>query len=138
MWHGLAADAARAPGGRAPTPFELLCALMTPLYAARAAEEALFGPDAVSLSTSKEVSRAGELARWIVIDSKVHPAYRGKPVLSNMAMGGGEDPTTAWLDGAYDEPILALQRAAHARALRLVRERRPVIEAIAAELCGNR
>ena len=138
MWHALAADATRAPGGRPLTPFELAAALLTPLYAARAAEEALHGPGAASLSTAKEVSRAGELARWIVVDSKLHPAYQGKPMLPNMAMGGGEDPTTAWLDGAYDEPILALQRAAHARALRLVRERRPVIEAIAAELCDNR
>lgn len=31
----------------------------------------LYGRDSVSLSTSKEVSRAGELARWIVMDSGV-------------------------------------------------------------------
>lgn len=37
----------------------------------RACEEVLYGRDSVSLSTSKEVSRAGELARWIVMDSGV-------------------------------------------------------------------
>ena len=40
---------------RQPTAFELVCALLTPLYAARAAEEVLFGADAASLSTVKEV-----------------------------------------------------------------------------------
>lgn len=44
------------------------------LRVCRACEEVLYGREAVSLSTSKEVSRAGELARWIVMDSGVSEA----------------------------------------------------------------
>lgn len=62
--------------------------------ARRACEEVLFGPQAVSLSTSKEVARAGELARWIVMDSGLHPATRDDLVLVNMQPGGVQDPTT--------------------------------------------
>jgi cell division protease FtsH len=54
-----------------------------------------------------------------------------------MSMGGGRDPTTAWQDTTHDEAILALQRGAHARATRLVRQRRGVIERVAAELCDT-
>ena len=43
-----------------------------------------------------------------------------------------------WQDSQWDEYILALQRAAYERALALVEERRPVIEAVGAELCENR
>ncbi len=59
----------------------------------RAAEEVLFGKDAVSLSTSKAVSKAGELARWIVMDSKLHPATRDDVVSLNLRPGGYADPT---------------------------------------------
>jgi hypothetical protein len=54
----------------------------------------LYGKEGVSLTTSKEVSRAAELARWIVVDSKLHPANRDNLVMSNLLMGGYEDPTT--------------------------------------------
>lgn len=53
----------------------------------------LFGRDAVSLSTSKEVSKASELARWIVMDSKLHPATRDELVSLNLRPGGRPDPT---------------------------------------------
>ena len=36
-------------------PYEMLCGLLVPLYAARAAEEAYYGRRAVTLSTAKEV-----------------------------------------------------------------------------------
>lgn len=54
----------------------------------------LYGKEGVSLTTSKEISRAAELARWIVVDSRLHPLNRDKSVLANMVMGGYEDPTT--------------------------------------------
>ena len=36
------------------SPYEMLTGLLVPLYAARAAEEAFYGPRGVTLSTSKE------------------------------------------------------------------------------------
>lgn len=53
----------------------------------------LYGKGAASLSTSKEISKAGELARWIVMDSKLHPATRDERVSLNVCPGGEEDPT---------------------------------------------
>jgi hypothetical protein len=61
--------------------------------ACRACEEVLYGKGAASLSTSKEISKAGELARWIVMDSKLHPATRDERVSLNVRPGGEEDPT---------------------------------------------
>lgn len=37
------------------TPYEMMSGLLVPLYASRAAEEAFFGPQGVTLSTSKDV-----------------------------------------------------------------------------------
>jgi cell division protease FtsH len=139
-WHLLAAEGAAVNAVRLDRPltaYELCCALLTPLYVARCCEEELFGAEGVSLVTAREVARAGELARWIVVDSKLHPASRASPVLSNMRMGGGHDPTTAWMDTTHDAAVLALQRGAYKRAAALVRARRPVIERVAGELCDN-
>ena len=41
--------------GEPVAPYEMLCGLLVPLYAARAAEEAYYGRRAVTLSTAKEV-----------------------------------------------------------------------------------
>lgn len=38
------------------SPYETMSGLLVPLYAARAAEEAFYGPEGVTLSTSSEVS----------------------------------------------------------------------------------
>lgn len=118
-----------------PSAFDLACGLMVPLYVARAAEVALWGEEAASLSTGREIGLATEIARWIVVDSMVHPAYRNGIVLSNLRLGGQHDPTTAWMDVLHDDAILALQKAAAARAKLLVRQRLPVIEIVAQELC---
>lgn len=53
----------------------------------------LYGREAASLSTSQEVSRAGELARWVVMDSRLHPATRDELVTTNRRPGGRPDPT---------------------------------------------
>lgn len=53
----------------------------------------LYGKGAVSLATSQEVAKAGELARWIVMDSKLHPATRDDPVSLDLFPGGAPDPT---------------------------------------------
>lgn len=87
--------------------------------------------------TGKEIAKAGSLAKWIVIDSKLHPLTRDSPVMSNMVLGGQPDPTTKWQDTAFDEYILALQRGAYKRAMVLVHSRRNVIEKVADELCSN-
>ena len=54
----------------------------------RACEEVLYGRDSVSLSTSKEVSRAGELARWIVMDSGVSAKWLSADVAGVSAADG--------------------------------------------------
>lgn len=139
-WHLLTAEGAEVNAVKVVdplTPFQLSCGLLTPLYVARCCEEVLFGQEGVSLVTSREISKAGELARWIVVDSKLHPSTRDTPMMTNMRMGGGRDPTTAWQDTAHDADILALQRGAYDLARRLVQERRAVIERVATELCEN-
>ncbi len=45
------------PEGEPLAPYEMLCGLLVPLYAARAAEEAFYGRRGVTLSTSKEARR---------------------------------------------------------------------------------
>ncbi|KAG7666975.1 hypothetical protein KSW81_000723 [Nannochloris sp. 'desiccata'] len=139
-WHLLAAEGSKVNAvkiDRPLSPYELFCALMTPLYVPRCTEEILYGSDGASLLTSKEIAKAGELAKWIVIDSQLHPVSRDTPVLTNMRMGGGNDPTTAWKDTLHDEEILALQKGAYARARELVFQRKVVIEQVAKELCEN-
>lgn len=73
-----------------PTPLHTL--LLGPIC--RACEEVLYGRGGVTLTTSKEVSCANELARYIVVDSHLHPINRDSPAMTNMAMGGVLDPTT--------------------------------------------
>jgi hypothetical protein len=92
----------------------------------------------VSLATSQEVAKAGELARWIGMDSKLHPATRDEPVSLDLFPGGAPDPTVKWALTRYDDYILDLQRRAYEAALRLVAQRRTVIETVARELCENR
>eukprot|EP00887_Chlorella_sp_A99_P003900 scaffold11.g3900.t1 len=141
MWHQLAHPDKQINAvklDRPLTQFELVCALMTPLYAARVAEEVLFGADAASLLTAREVAKAGELARWIVVDSKLHPAFQDMPVLTNMSMGREEDPTTQyWAAPRYDWYIRQLQERAYARAQELIHTRRPVIEQLGQELLAS-
>lgn len=51
------------------SPYEGITGMLVPLYAARAAEEAFYGPRQVTLSTSFEVRatlRANSLAGWIL------------------------------------------------------------------------
>jgi cell division protease FtsH len=139
-WHALAAEGTKTNAVSITKPmsqYELCCELMTPLYVPRCVEELLYGQDGVTLLTSKEISKAGALAKWLVVDSKLHPSTRGSPVMTNMHMGDKADPTTAWQDTKHDELILAMQRGAYARAWKLVNERREVIEAVADELCTN-
>lgn len=80
-------------GTKVPTAVKL-CPPAALLSCARAAEEVLYGKEGVSLTTSREVSRAAELARYLVVDSKLHPLNRDSPVTANMLLGGEEDPTT--------------------------------------------
>ena len=43
------------------SPYEVMSGLLIPLYAARAAEEAFFGPHGVTLSTASEVRQPAVL-----------------------------------------------------------------------------
>lgn len=117
-----------------PSAFELACALLVPLYVARCSEEILLGDQSVTLLTSQEISKAGELARWIVMDSKLHPKYRDDALLRNLQMGGKSDPTTQWLRTQFDKDILDMQEVAYKKARQIVEERREVISQIATEL----
>ena len=139
-WHLLAAEGATTNAvtvDRPIPPYELFCSLLTPLYIPRCTEEVMYGQNGATLLTARDVARAGDLAKFIVVDSQLHPRSRDSPMLSNMVMGGEHDPTTAWMDTKHDADILALQKGAYRRALRFVYERRAVIEQVAKELCEN-
>ena len=139
-WHMLAAEGSKTNAvvvDRPLSQYELCCELMTPLYVPRCVEELLYGQDGVTLLTSKEVAKAGALAKWLVVDSKLHPANRASPMMTNMHMGDKADPTTSWQDTQHEDLIVAMQRGAYNRAWKLVNERRQVIEAVANELCTN-
>jgi hypothetical protein len=68
-----------------------------------------------------QVSRAGDLADWLVRKSLMHPALRGVPIMYDMNMGGYDDPTTRNSEVKYEHLTIQLQRAAYLRAHRLVR-----------------
>lgn len=139
-WHMLAVEGTKTNALKIDAPlsaYDLCCALMTPLYVPRCCEEMIHGEEGATLLTGKEISKAGALAKWLVIDSKLNPSSRDSPVLNNMNMGGESDPTTAWGDTAHDEEIVTLQKGAYKRAWQLVHERRKVIEQVAEELCSN-
>ena len=67
------------------------------------------------------MSRAGDLADWLVRKSLMHPTLRGHPVMLDMEMGGYDDPTARGMAPRFENLTLQLQRAAYQRALRLVR-----------------
>ena len=67
------------------------------------------------------MSRAGDLADWLVRKSMMHPRLRNNPVLYDMEMGGRDDPTTRNAEVKFESLTLQLQRAAYQRAHRLVR-----------------
>ncbi|KAK9817951.1 hypothetical protein WJX72_004798 [[Myrmecia] bisecta] len=136
-WHRVAAarKVNAAVQEEPQSTFELLCGLLVPLYAARATEEVFYGRRGVSLSTAGEVAKAGELAHWLVVQSKLYPLFRDSGIMYDMLMGGWTDPTTRGMAGSFETLTLQMQRAAYRRTLRLVRERRAAIEAVSDELC---
>jgi hypothetical protein len=85
--------------------FALAASLMVPLYAARATEEVLFGRDRATLSTAPEIATAGQLARWLVVQSRINPALWSVPIPI-----GEYSPITQFIDrlkvGPLDEMYL--------------------------------
>eukprot|EP00889_Picochlorum_renovo_P004218 jgi/Picre1/31248/NNA_006602.t1 len=76
-WHLLAQEGSTTNAVHISEPlsqFDLCCELITPLYVPRCCEEMMYGEDGVTLLTGKEISKAGSLAKWLVIDSKLHPS----------------------------------------------------------------
>ena len=69
----------------------------------------------------EQVSRAGDLADWLVRKSQMHPTMRNNPVMLDIEMGGYDDPTTRNMAPRFEHLTLQLQRAAYQRATRLVR-----------------
>ena len=61
---------------REPTMIELCAGLLVPLLSTRAAEEVLFGTKNITLSSSENISVAGDLAHYLVAQSNLHPAFR--------------------------------------------------------------
>lgn len=57
--------------------------------------------------------------------------------MHNLLIGGEEDPTVQNRYPEHEEYIQELQTAAHSKALRIVRERRPTIERVADEMCSS-
>lgn len=60
--------------------FAFAVQLMVPLYAARATEEVMFGRERATLSTAPEIATAGQLARWLVVQSRINPQLWSLPV----------------------------------------------------------
>ena len=54
--------------------------LLVPCYAARAAEEVHYGSQSTTLQSGTEIANAGELARWLCINSQLNPALFGLKV----------------------------------------------------------
>ncbi len=80
----------------------------------------------ISYCACAQMSRAGDLADWLVRKSTLHPAHRDVPVLTDMVMGGWPDPTTRGVAPSFERLTLQLQRAAYARAMRLIRRALPL------------
>lgn len=72
-------------------------------------------------SVRAQMSRAGDLAHWLVRKSTLHPAVRRVPLAYNLRMRGIPDPTVKGLEPFFEPLAAQLQRAAYARAMRLVR-----------------
>lgn len=87
--------------------------------------------------TFLQVAQAGVLASYLVVKSTLFPAYRQTPLSRSIQIGGRDDVTTSRLLPENERHIVSLQSAAHRRALELVAERRPAIEAIADEMCAS-
>lgn len=68
-----------------------------------------------------QVSRAGDLADWLVRKSLMHPRLRNDNIMYDMNMGGYPDPTTRYSEVKFEHLTIQLQRAAYQRAHRLVR-----------------
>ena len=54
----------------------------------------LFGRGHASVKTSREISKAGELARWVVIQSGLHPINRDDVVMPTDDDDGRTDQLT--------------------------------------------
>jgi len=138
QWHALSYGTrlanAEAPHGPIPA-YDFLKGLLVPMYAARATEVALYGKEGATLASVPSISKAGELAHWLVRQSTLHPAFRDSALHYSMIMGGETDPTTAGMALAFEGLVVDLQREAYETALDLVRSRRDVIERVAEELC---
>lgn len=126
-----------APYTQPLSTYELLKSLLMPLYAARACEEVMYGPKGVTLSTTKELAKAADLAYYLVAVSGLHPDFRDSNLMMRMWMGGNKDPTTKDLAHLFEPRMLALQREAYARTKAVMAERRAVIERIADLLLEN-
>ena len=118
--------------------YEFLKGLLVPMYAARATEEVLYGKRGVTLSTAKEIARAGDLAHWLVRTSTLHPAFRNHALHYDMIMGGQYDSVTKQMATTFEGLTLELQMEAYEKAKKMVRERLPVIKSIANDLCETK
>lgn len=77
--------------------FAFCAALLVPLYMGRATEEVIFGPDSVTLSTSHDISKAGDLAHWLGLHSCINPANFGSRYVWQMH-NIGFDPVSQYMD----------------------------------------
>ncbi|CAD7700913.1 unnamed protein product [Ostreobium quekettii] len=138
MWHGLAFPGPKVNAVEVEEPagtFEFCAGLLCPFYAGRATEEVIFGHSSMTLSTAKEISRAGDLAHYLVAKSNLHPAFRHLAVKLDMRMGGRPDPTLQNTAPWFERHTTQMLNVAYSRAKRLIEQRRPVIKEIAEILC---
>jgi hypothetical protein len=74
-----------------------------------------------------QISSAGKLAKDLVKSSTLFPAYRNAAVAYDLLLGGVPDPTVQNCTPVHEEYIKQLLKAAHAKALRIVKERQAAI-----------
>lgn len=67
--------------------FEICVGLLIPLYSGRVTEEILFGSESVTLSSSEDISIAGDLAQYLVTQSNLHPAFRFDRICPSLLNG---------------------------------------------------
>lgn len=91
----------------------------------------------VASSFDVQVAEAGTLAKFLVTGSMLFPAYRTTAMSYDLVIGEKDDPTVQNAHPEQEAYILQLMQAAHAKARRLVTERRSAIEAVANEMCGT-
>jgi len=82
---------AAAVGDQALGEFLHVAGMLVPLYAPRALELAMFGPEGCSLATAAPIADCFELAYYCCRNSMLHPKFKRLPPLHTYVWLGNDD-----------------------------------------------